>query len=49
MLQDDRGAAHSHVYGGGEIKKVFQLGYALKLDGKDDWVDTGKTSDGHAY
>ncbi|XP_022796048.1 uncharacterized protein LOC111334546 isoform X2 [Stylophora pistillata] len=40
ILEDVRGAAHTVVHEG-KIVIVPQLGYALSLDGKDDWVDTG--------
>lgn len=42
ILEDVEGAAHTVVYNGGKIVEVPQLGHALSLDGKDDWVDTGK-------
>lgn len=42
ILEDVEGAAHTVVYNGGKIVPVPQLGHALSLDGKDDWVDTGK-------
>ncbi|XP_068688990.1 uncharacterized protein [Montipora foliosa] len=41
FLEDLEGAAHTVVYNGGKIVKVPQLGHALSLDGKDDFVDTG--------
>ena len=44
ILEDVEGAAHTAVYNGAKIVQVPQLGYALSLDGKDDWVDTGKYS-----
>lgn len=40
-LEDSRGAAHSTVRGGAKIKKVYQIGNVLYLDGIDAWVDTG--------
>ena len=42
ILEDVEGAAHTVVYNGGKIVEMPQLGHALSLDGKDDWVDTGK-------
>ena len=42
LLEDSTGSAHSQVHNGVKIKKVFQIGYALQLDGIDDWVNTGK-------
>ena len=42
ILEDVEGAAHTVVYNGAKIIKDPQLGHALSLDGKDDWVDTGK-------
>ena len=42
ILEDVEGAAHTVVYNGAKIVQDPQLGYALSLDGKDDWVDTGK-------
>lgn len=44
ILEDVEGAAHTVVYNGAKIVQVPQLGYALSLDGKDDWVDTGRYS-----
>ncbi|XP_078345693.1 uncharacterized protein LOC144631168 isoform X3 [Oculina patagonica] len=41
ILEDVEGAAHTVVYNGAKIVQVPQLGHALSLDGKDDWVDTG--------
>lgn len=41
ILEDVRGAAHTVVHEG-KIVVVPQLGYALSLDGIDDWVDTGE-------
>ena len=41
-VEDVQGAAHTIVHNGATIIKVPQLGHALSLDGKDDWVDTGK-------
>lgn len=43
FLEDKEGAAHTIVYGA-KVVPVPQLGHALSLDGKDDWVDTGKLS-----
>lgn len=42
ILEDVEGAAHTVVYNGAKIVQDPQLGHALSLDGKDDWVDTGK-------
>lgn len=42
ILEDVEGAAHTVVNNGAKIIQDPQLGYALSLDGKDDWVDTGK-------
>lgn len=42
ILEDVEGAAHTVVYSGAKIIQDPQLGHALSLDGKDDWVDTGK-------
>lgn len=41
-VEDVEGAAHTIVHNGAKIIQVPQLGHALSLDGKDDWVDTGK-------
>lgn len=41
ILEDVQGAAHTVAHEG-KIVVVPQLGYALSLDGKDDWVDTGE-------
>lgn len=42
ILEDVQGAAHTVVYNGAKIVQDPQLGHALSLDGKDDWVDTGQ-------
>lgn len=42
ILEDVEGAAHTVVHNDAKIVQDPQLGYTLSLDGKDDWVDTGK-------